>query len=476
MVTTDENGDQRQDQKHQDGQGENQDIFKEGSSYTGPHSLPPSPCEDSPCLIGSTKFDPYPGAKNIMITGGAGFIGSWVTRHMTVQYPHYRIICFDTLDTPASHENIRHLFKLPNFVFVRGCITKVPQVMNCLRKYEIDTIMHFAAQSHVDLSFGNSFSFTIMNVVGTHVLLDCARKWSKIDRFIHVSTDEVYGEVDNEASDLIEASLLAPTNPYAASKAAAEMYVNAYYKSFKLPVIIVRSNNVYGPNQYPEKIIPKFTISLELGLPLFLHGNGTHKRRYLHASDAANAFDTIFHRGKVGQIYNVSSTDEIDNMTVSRKILAEFGFVTEEQFNDRVQHCKDRPFNDMRYAVDGGKLKSLGWEQLVDFEDGLKSTIEWYRTWGLDWWGGEDKVRECCSAFPSPKRSIFEDDVSGELVEFENHQVQIGKCLVSIGYENEEMAEDGEQKIVEPTARKSNDLLRGLKDTFNMDTLRSLLD
>lgn len=172
-------------------------------------------------------------------------------RHLAVNYPEYNIISFDKLDYCASLNNTRILNSRPNFTFVHGDITQPDQVMYALKAYSIDTILHFAAQSHVDLSFGNSYQFTSTNVYGTHVLLECAKS-HELERFIHVSTDEVYGEVDEDGDDLIEASILAPTNPYAASKAAAEMLVNAYWKSFKLPVIIVRSNNVYGPHQFPE--------------------------------------------------------------------------------------------------------------------------------------------------------------------------------------------------------------------------------
>lgn len=190
--------------------------------------------------------------KNIMITGGAGFIASWVVRHLTLTYgEHYNIVSFDKLDYCASLNNTNMLNKQDNFAFYQGNITNSDDVMNCLRKHKIDTVLHFAAQSHVDLSFGNSYEFTSTNVYGTHVLLECMREWG-IKKFIHVSTDEVYGEVGDDADDMIEESILAPTNPYAASKAAAEMMVNAFYKSFKLPTIIVRSNNVYGPHQFPE--------------------------------------------------------------------------------------------------------------------------------------------------------------------------------------------------------------------------------
>jgi dTDP-glucose 4,6-dehydratase len=207
--------------------------------------MSPSPVQ-APLLIGKVKNALRPGVKNILLTGGAGFIGSWVARHLVVQYPEYNIIVFDKLDYCATLNNLAPIENRRNYQFCHGDITSPEGITGAMQKYDIDTVMHFAAQSHVDLSFGNSYTFTYANVFGTHVLLECAKAHG-IKLFIHVSTDEVYGEVDTDADDLLETAILAPTNPYAASKAAAEMLVNAYYKSFKLPVIIVRSNNVYGP-------------------------------------------------------------------------------------------------------------------------------------------------------------------------------------------------------------------------------------
>ena len=205
-----------------------------------------------PVYKGTTSYEALPDIKDIVITGGAGFIASWLVRHLVLTYPNaYRIICFDKLDYCGSLNNVQGVQGRKNFVFCYGDITSKSDVMRCLKKYHVDTIFHFAAQSHVDLSFGNSFQFTKNNVEGTHVMLECAVDYG-IQRFIHISTDEVNGEVNFGDPDLLENSLLAPTNPYAASKAAAEMYVNAYAKSFKLPVIIIRSNNVYGPHQFPE--------------------------------------------------------------------------------------------------------------------------------------------------------------------------------------------------------------------------------
>ncbi|TAQ88307.1 dTDP-glucose 4,6-dehydratase [Chlorociboria aeruginascens] len=350
--------------------------------------------KEAPILIGSTKFEPLPDVKNIMITGGAGFIACWLVRHLTLTYPDaYNIISFDKLDYCASLNNTRILNDKKNFTFYHGDITHPSEVMDCLEKHNIDTIFHFAAQSHVDLSFGNSYAFTHTNVYGTHVLLESAKKVG-IKKFIHISTDEVYGEVGEDDEDLLEHSLLAPTNPYAASKAAAEMLVQSYQKSFKLPVIIVRSNNVYGPHQYPEKVIPKFSCLLLRKQPLVLHGDGTPTRRYLYAGDAADAFDTILHRGAMDQIYNVGSYDEISNLTLCSKLLTflKIPHHTQEELHRWVKHTHDRAFNDHRYAVDGSKLRQLGWEQKTTFADGMAITVDWYAKYGERWWGDITKV------------------------------------------------------------------------------------
>ncbi|KAG6007955.1 hypothetical protein E4U21_005316 [Claviceps maximensis] len=345
--------------------------------------------KEAPILKGTTKFEPLPDVRNIMVTGGAGFIASWVVRHLTLTYPDaYNVVSFDKLDYCSSLNNTRVLDDRVNFSFYHGDLTNPNEVLDCMERHAIDTVLHFAAQSHVDLSFGNSYSFTHANVYGTHVLLESAKK-VQIKRFIHVSTDEVYGEVKEEDDDLVESSILSPTNPYAASKAAAEMLVQSYNKSFKLPTIIVRSNNVYGPHQYPEKIIPKFTCLLHRSRPVVLHGDGSPTRRYLYAGDAADAFDTILHKGQVGHIYNVGSCDEISNIDLCAKLLDTMG-IEQESLNPVrkwIKYTHDRPFNDRRYAVDGTKLRMLGWTQKTNLQEGLRKTVDWYNKYGESWWG-----------------------------------------------------------------------------------------
>ncbi|CBX95680.1 hypothetical protein IAQ61_004511 [Plenodomus lingam] len=347
----------------------------------------------APVLTGNTKFEPLANTKNILVTGGAGFIACWFVRHLVLTYTHYRVVSFDKLDYCATLNNTRILHDRPNFVFEQGDVTSPATVKRVLRKYNIDTIFHFAAQSHVDLSFGNSYEFTNTNVYGTHVLLERAREHG-VDRFVHMSTDEVYGDVEVGAADLSEASILAPTNPYSASKAAAEMMVSAYRSSFKLPLITVRANNVYGPHQFPEKIIPKFIMLLQRQRKLLLHGDGSPTRRYLYAGDIVDALDTVFHKGDIGQIYNIASKDEISNIGLCHKLLDIFGYPhsREEDVEERVQRTENRPFNDQRYATDGSKLAALGWQPTTTFEDGLRITVDWYRKFGEVWWGDISKV------------------------------------------------------------------------------------
>ena len=253
-----------------------------------------------------------------------------------------------------------------------------------LKEKNIDTIVHFAAQTHVDNSFGNSLQFTQNNVVGTHVLLEAAKQ-AEIKRFIHVSTDEVYGEAEMEDEGMVESKALEPTNPYAASKAAAEFLVKAYHRSFKLPVIITRGNNVYGPHQFPEKLIPKFVSLLERNRKLCLHGTGENRRNFIFVEDVARAFDTIVHKGNIGAIYNVGSELEMSNIEVARALLKYYG--KEDQEKDIVEYVVDRPFNDFRYVINSDKLIALGWAPQVEWVDGLNRTIEWYKKFGSRNWG-----------------------------------------------------------------------------------------
>jgi UDP-glucose 4,6-dehydratase len=238
--------------------------------------------------------------------------------------------------------------------------------------------MHFAAQTHVDNSFGNSFAFTHSNIYGTHVLLESAKCCPTIKRFIHVSTDEVYGEGEDFDTDpMLEEHVLEPTNPYAATKAGAEFLVKSYFRSFKLPVLITRGNNVYGPHQYPEKLIPKLTNQLMRDLPLTIHGDGSNTRNFLYVTDVANAFDVILHKGTPGHVYNIGGRNEVPNLEVAKSLLKLFG--KEEEEDKYILFVPDRKFNDLRYTINSDKLHQLGWVEQMSWEEGLQTTVDWYK-------------------------------------------------------------------------------------------------
>ncbi|KAI8636721.1 hypothetical protein BD408DRAFT_425680 [Parasitella parasitica] len=344
-------------------------------------------------------------AKNILVTGGAGFIGSFLVRKLVVLYPEYHIYVIDKLDYCGSLHNLKAVKEFPNYTFVRGDITCVDFITFFLKEKKIDVIFHLAAQTHVDNSFGDSFEFTKNNVMGTHVLLEAAKS-RKIMRFVHVSTDEVYGEIVN-GPDCPEDTILQPTNPYSATKAAAECLVKAYHMSFGLPIMITRSNNVYGPYQFPEKITSKFVCSLLRGKKCYIHGDGQNSRKYLYAADVVNAIDIIFHKGLVGETYNIGSPLEITNLEMARRLILLFGY-TEEQVMDHIEFVRDRAHNDKRYAIDCSKIEKLGWSPKVKFDEGLLKTIEWYRQCTDTWWG--DDISS--ALIPHPFKVIPSYDVS----------------------------------------------------------------
>lgn len=330
----------------------------------------------------SQPAPPY-APKNILLTGAAGFIASHVSNRLIKNYPDYKIVALDKMDYCSNYKNLQSSLVSPNFKFVKGDIACADLVNYLLVAEDIDTIMHFAAQTHVDNSFGNSFEFTNNNIYGTHVLLEACKVTQRIKRFIHVSTDEVYGETELE-TDIgnAEASQLLPTNPYSATKAGAEMLVMAYHRSYGLPTITTRGNNVYGPNQYPEKLIPKFILLAMKGEKLPIHGNGSNVRSYLYCEDVAEAFDVVLHKGAIGHVYNIGTKKERRVLDVAEDICKLFGLDPKEA----ISFVHDRPFNDQRYFLDDQKLKKLGWEERTHWEDGLKMTIEWF-TKNLDWWG-----------------------------------------------------------------------------------------
>ena len=320
--------------------------------------------------------------KNILVTGGCGFIGSNFINEIFKNNSNKHIINIDCLNYCADQKNVDYENTYNNkYKFIKGNICSMDLIKFILKEYQIDTIVHFAAQSHVDNSFSNSLQYTQDNIVGTHTLLEASRLYGKITRFIHVSTDEVYGEsnLKEDEEKKTEYSILTPTNPYAATKAGAEMIAMSYNHSYGMPIIVSRGNNVYGPRQYPEKLIPKFIKLLKEGQKLTIHGNGINKRSFLYVSDVAEAFIKILEKGKVGEIYNIGSEDEneFSVMEVTKMIVS--NIKETDKIDNYIEFVKDRDFNDKRYYIDNKKLKELGWKQKVKFKEGLIKTIDWYK-------------------------------------------------------------------------------------------------
>ena len=311
--------------------------------------------------------------KNVLITGGNGFIGSNFIINMTIKYPNNNFINYDC--NYYLTNNINEILNEKNFINYERKLQDKSFLLAVLEEHNIDTIIHFAAQSHVDNSFFNSLQYTDDNILGTHILLECIRIYNKVELFIHISTDEVYGENENDDDIKTEKTLLCPTNPYSATKAAAEMLVNSYYYSFKIPVIIIRSNNIYGKKQFTEKVIPKFITQILNNEKITIQGDGSNKRSFLYIDDLIEAIELILLKGKIGNIYNISSTDEISIMDLAKKLL-EIMNINE---NDKIIYIEDRQYNDKRYYICDKKLKELGWTKKTDLNEGLKKTIQWYR-------------------------------------------------------------------------------------------------
>lgn len=334
--------------------------------------------------------------KVILITGGAGFIGRHVLVYLYLCYD-YKIINLDWLTYAGREDNVPDYIRndKERYLFVHGNICDSALVLQLLRDHQVDTVMHFAAETHVDRSFANSLVFTQSNVIGTHTLLECVREVNSaghnhVKRFIHMSTDEVYGHAAyrDEKHQLSEESLFVPTNPYSASKAAAEMYVQAYQLSYGVPCITVRCNNVYGTHQFLEKLLPKMMMLAQQNKDLTVHGNGSAKRSFLHTTDVARAFDIVLHYGNLKEVYNVGSDKEWTVLEVIRMVQHMFPSSTSS-----IVHVRDRAFNDLRYFMDSSKMKNLGWEPIVPFYQGLQHIRQWYEKHGsLRWTKQEQEI------------------------------------------------------------------------------------
>jgi UDP-glucose 4,6-dehydratase len=316
---------------------------------------------------------------NILITGGCGFIGSHFVNYMFNTYDKINIINIDAMYYCASEKNVNNIIRESDrYHMIKGNICSKDLITHILTTYNINNIVHFAAQSHVQNSFDDSLQYTMDNILGTHTLLECCRNYGKIERFIHVSTDEVYGEsmIEEEEQHKTEISTLWPTNPYAGTKAGAELIAQTYHHSFKMPIIITRGNNVYGPNQYPEKLIPKFIQLLKNDKKVTIQGDGSTVRAFLHVSDTVRAFESILVRGEIGHIYNIGCDEKMEYSVIQvAKIL--IGMIKNtENYDDWIEYIEDRPFNDARYYISNKKLKDLGWDIKINFINGLEELVK----------------------------------------------------------------------------------------------------
>ena len=315
----------------------------------------------------------------LLVTGCCGFIGSNFVNHYFKTNSEVEIVNLDAMYYCAAETNIDEDIRNSNrYHLIKGNLCSFDLIANILNIYQIDTVIHFAAQSHVQNSFDDALQYTRDNVVGTHTLLEACRKYSKIVRFIHISTDEVYGEsmISENEEKKHEGSVLCPTNPYAATKAAAELIAKSYYHSFKMPIIITRGNNVYGPNQYPEKLVPRFIQQLLEGNPVTIQGDGSNVRALLHVNDVCSALQLVLEKGQIGEIYNIGSDDD-QEFTVSRvaEILIE-KIMNTQQYSKWITYIEDRPFNDKRYYISNQKVKDLGWVIRTDFDTGIDELIQ----------------------------------------------------------------------------------------------------
>ena len=314
----------------------------------------------------------------LLVTGGCGFIGSNFVNYYFNQNKDVTIVNLDAMYYCASETNVTEdVRKSERYHLVKGNLCSYDLIANILNIYQIDTIIHFAAQSHVQNSFEDALQYTHDNVQGTHTLLEASRKYGKINRFIHISTDEVYGEsmLNENEEKKNENSILCPTNPYAATKAAAELIAKSYYHSFKMPIIITRGNNVYGPNQYPEKLIPRFIQQLKQDEKVTIQGDGSNVRAFLHVNDVCSALQLVLENGEIGEIYNVGSDDhhEYTVLQIAHILIEKIkGTITH---NDWITYIEDRPFNDKRYYISNEKVKQLGWTIDVDFNKGIDELI-----------------------------------------------------------------------------------------------------
>lgn len=334
-----------------------------------------------------SPIQPFSSSARILVTGGAGFIGSCFIRHILSKYPDYKVINLDVLTYAGNIENLNDVKNNPNYTFVHGNICDKKLVRDLIS--QVDAVVNFAAESHVDRSITSPEIFIETNVQGTLNLLQACKEIG-IERYLQVSTDEVYGSL-GATGYFYETTPLAPNSPYSASKAGADMLVRAYYETYKLPVLITRCSNNYGPYQYPEKLIPFFISLLLNGDKVPVYGDGLNVRDWLYVYDHCAAIDTVLHKGKVGEVYNIGGHNEKTNMEITKLILSAMG-----KDESSIRYVEDRLGHDKRYAIDNTKIQTeLGWKPSLVFEEGIKITIDWYLA-NQDWIQAVEKKKEEC--------------------------------------------------------------------------------
>lgn len=327
--------------------------------------------------------------RNILITGGAGFIGSHVVRLFVNKYPDYRIINLDKLTYAGNLENLRDIENAPNYVFVKADITDFEEMRRIMAEYDIDGVIHLAAESHVDRSIVDPFAFAKTNVMGTLSLLQAAKeKWETSANgfegklFYHISTDEVYGALEPGEGLFTESTPYSPHSPYSASKASSDHFVRSYHDTYGMPTLITNCSNNYGPYQFPEKLIPLFINNIRHRKPLPVYGKGENVRDWLYVEDHARAIDLIFHKGKVADTYNIGGFNEWRNIDLIKVMIQTVDRLLgnpEGYSLDLITYVTDRKGHDLRYAIDSTKLANeLGWQPSLQFEEGIEKTIKWY--------------------------------------------------------------------------------------------------
>jgi dTDP-glucose 4,6-dehydratase len=327
--------------------------------------------------------------RNILITGGAGFIGSHLVRLMVNKYPEYKIVNLDLLTYAGNLENLKDIEKSPNYTFVKGDICDYELIVSLIKEHKIDSVIHLAAESHVDRSIKDPFSFARTNVMGTLTLLQAAKNiWRERNEkfegnlFYHVSTDEVYGSLEDEGTYFTEETRYDPHSPYSASKASSDHFVRAYHDTYGLPVVISNCSNNYGSYQFPEKLIPLFINNIVNNKPLPVYGKGENVRDWLYVQDHAAAIDLIFHRGKRGETYNIGGFNEWKNIDLIKVLIKTVDRLlgrAEGSSEKLITYVTDRAGHDLRYAIDSSKLNSeLGWTPSLQFEEGIEKTVKWY--------------------------------------------------------------------------------------------------